>query len=102
MQEAHKRATRIAAGARCLLCRSPKSVGRCVPAHFPRHRGMGAGHAGWGDDEWVPLCGGLNECHDLVDGRVGTSLERWEAHEQARRDVMERAPAWWASVKGER
>lgn len=62
----HRRATREAAEMSCLICEKPG----CVPAHWPTHRGMGGGKAGWRREEWIPLC-----CahHDLVDGRLGVS-----------------------------
>lgn len=54
----------------CVLCqRTP-----CEPAHWKPgrsgHRGMGSGKAGWGPEEWIPLC---RHCHDLIDGRLGVS-----------------------------
>ena len=85
---AHKRATIAAMFERCLLCR--RDMG-CVPAHWPTHRGMAAGKAGWEPHEWVPLC---RECHDLVDGRLG----RQTARHRARERLAEAAERWWASV----
>ena len=60
-----------------------------MPAHWPRHRGMGAGHAGWAYTEWVPLC---PSCHDLVDGRLGMT----DARARARERLADLAPRWWA------
>lgn len=38
-----------------------------MPCHYPRHRGLGSGHAGWSVREWVPLC---YKCHEILDKRV--------------------------------
>lgn len=49
---------------------------------------MGAGHAGWTRDEWVPLCGEPGRCHDLVDGRNGIgAAEGYRAWIRARDTV---------------
>jgi len=66
-QEAlHHIATKLAFESACLLC----GTSPCMPCHWPRHRGLGGGHAGWERHEWVPLCG---PCHSLVDHRTGVS-----------------------------
>lgn len=66
-EKAHRKATALARRWRCLGCRkSPPSI----PCHYPQHRGMHAGKAGWSPSEWVPLC---PSCHDLLDKRCGTS-----------------------------
>jgi len=62
----HKEATASARELECCVC----GCSPCEPAHYPRHRGMGAGHAGWGEDEWVPMC---RLHHDALDKRNGTS-----------------------------
>ena len=87
-QTAHRLATALAAITPCLVCYSPPPS---LPAHFPRHRGMGGGHAGWATEEWVPLC---FTCHEALDRRNGVS-------EDAARDtafvtgiVRLRAPRW--------
>src|SRR5665647_3890387 len=67
---AHRAATLIASASDCLLC---ERLG-CVPAHWPRHRGLGGGHAGWDLREWVPLCG---QCHDIA----AVSYTHLRAHE---------------------
>lgn len=64
----HKEASRAAAESACLLC---GRTGSCVPAHFPKHTGMGGGKDKWNPELWVPLCGQPGACHDLVDGRNG-------------------------------
>ena len=87
-EAAHRRATVDAMFERCLLCHRDG----CVPAHWPRHRGMGAGHAGWDPEEWVPLC---RECHDLVDGRLG----RQAARRRARERLAVRAEEWQRRVR---
>ena len=75
-EKAHRVATAQARESRCLIC---KSLG-CVPAHYPTHRGMGGGKAGWKPKEWVPLC---VEHHDLIDGRLGVS-----AKVESRRNIV--------------
>lgn len=69
-EAAHRDATRIASEERCLSCRRHAPS---LPAHYPRHRGMGSGHAGWDVSEWVPLCW---YCHEVLDARAGTADER--------------------------
>jgi len=61
----HRKATRIASEHRCLAC---KADAPSLPAHWPRHRGMGGGQAGWHYTEWVPLC---FRCHEILDKRAG-------------------------------
>ena len=88
---AHRAATLIAAASDCLLC---ERLG-CVPAHWPRHRGLGGGHAGWDLREWVPLCG---QCHDIADARNGVSKARCQDTATARDRLRELAPAWWEHI----
>jgi len=76
---AHRRATALAAGMPCLSCGRPAPS---LPAHWPRHRGMGGGNAGWDIGEWVPLC---YDCHEVLDHRNGAS-EAASAHSQDVRD----------------
>ncbi len=57
-------------------------------AHYPRHRGMGAGHAGWGLLEGVPL--GFYG-HELLDRRAGTRA----AQDDVIARVRARAPVFW-------
>jgi hypothetical protein len=90
-EKAHRLATAQAREARCLLCFSHGAV----PAHYPKHRGMGGGKAGWGPKEWIPLC---VEHHDLIDGRLGVS----EKIERRRQLILALLPAvaqkWWDSL----
>lgn len=74
-EAAHKAASLLAADERCLAChqRAPSE-----PCHWPTHRGMGGGKAGWDVDEWVPLC---RRCHDILDGRAGVA-SRFEKEKQ--------------------
>lgn len=66
----HKEATRLASESRCLAChRDPPSE----PCHYPTHRGIGGGKAGWDLIEWVPLC---SRCHDILDRRENKESER--------------------------
>lgn len=58
-------------------------------AHYPTHRGMGAGKAGWGYREGVPLC---DFHHALLDRRAGSA----ESQERTARQVAANAPAFWA------
>jgi hypothetical protein len=62
----HRIATYEARELSCLIC----GRGPCEPCHYPKHRGLGGGHAGWESHEWWPLC---RRHHDLVDGRLGVS-----------------------------
>lgn len=64
--KAHREATRKASVMHCRVC----GIVPCEPCHWPRHRGLGGGHAGWGDEEWVPLC---RRHHDVLDRRHGVS-----------------------------
>jgi hypothetical protein len=90
----HKQATKICADSDCLACAKTG----CVPAHFPRHRGMGGGHAGWVRGEWVPLC---PRCHDILDGRMGVSAQ-FEAQRQETRAIVAReAPLFWERIRQE-
>ena len=61
--KAHKQATQIAWEERCLSCGAPSPS---MPCHYPRHRGLGSGHAGWSTREWVPLCYNF---HEILDRR---------------------------------
>jgi len=90
---AHRAATLLVAASDCLLCEHPG----CVPAHYPRHRGMGGAGAGWERTEWVPLCA---QCHDILDARNGASMAYCQDTETARDRLRELAPAWWERVKG--
>lgn len=59
----HRAATLLASERRCLSCKAePPSM----PCHFPKHRGMGSGKAGWDPSEWIPLC---FVCHEILDRR---------------------------------
>lgn len=80
-ERAHRLATQSAQGARCEVC----GAFGCVPAHYPTHRGMGGGKAGWEPDEWIPLC---VHHHDLIDKRLGVSA-RIEAERLAAILVIE-------------
>jgi hypothetical protein len=71
LRGSHRKATLEAYETPCIVCQAPHSV----PAHWPRHRGLGGGHAGWDRDEWCPLC---PTCHDKLDGRNGTSPTCWK------------------------
>lgn len=62
----HEEATASARRQSCCVCGGIPSE----PAHFPRHRGMHAGHAGWEETEWVPMC---RLHHDALDKRNGIS-----------------------------
>ena len=66
-EKAHKLATQLASECKCLACGHPAPS---LPAHWPRHRGLGGGHAGWSYLEWVPLC---FNCHEILDRRAGVS-----------------------------
>ena len=87
-QKAHRDATHYCASARCLVC----GEYGCEPAHYPVHRGMGSGKAGWNFGEWLPLC---RACHDMLDGRNGVSAERTSDTERVREVVARLAPAFW-------
>jgi hypothetical protein len=66
----------MALGLPCLLC---GATGSCVPAHFPKHTGMGGSKDKWDLDRWIPLCGLPGSCHDLVDGRNGIGSKKGHA-----------------------
>jgi hypothetical protein len=85
---AHREATKLAAESDCLIC----GVFGCVPAHFPRHRGLGGGHAGWDRTEYVPLC---TPCHDLIDRRLGASAAIEERRIVALLRLEGKAAEWW-------
>jgi len=89
----HREATKLAAESDCLLCGHPG----CVPAHWPRHRGMGGANAGWERTEWVPLC---REHHDLVDGRLGVSDAVEVRRGMALLSLERRAAEWWTGQRG--
>ena len=89
----HREATRIAAESRCLIC----DAYGCEPAHFPTHRGMAGGKAGWSREEWVPLD---RDCHDLIDRRLGVSAAIEERRIMALLMLEERAPKWWRGTDG--
>jgi len=92
-EAAHRRATALAGGSPCLSCGRPAPS---LPAHYPRHRGMGGGHAGWDFEEWLPLC---FNCHEALDGRNGLSEEASLTSEHVRYVCGLRAPFWWASQR---
>ena len=69
-EAAHKAASHLAAEERCLVCHRDAPS---EPAHWPTHRGMGGGKAGWDTSEWVPLC---RRCHDILDMRENKPKER--------------------------
>lgn len=85
-EAAHRRATAEAACWPCLACGRPAPS---LPAHYPKHRGMGGGGAGWGPDEWVPLC---YLCHEALDARNGVSPVHRQRTEEVRAKVAEGAP----------
>ena len=60
---AHRAASQRAWEERCLSCGAPPPS---MPCHYPKHRGMGSGGAGWSTREWVPLC---YTCHEILDKR---------------------------------
>jgi len=89
---AHRVATRAARCARCLVC------GRdgCIPAHWPKHRGLGGGGAGWEPREWIPLC---VHHHDLIDKRLGVSVGIETERLAAIAVIEDKAPRWWRWVE---
>lgn len=94
VKAARKAASQLAAVQPCLLC---GKRGTCVPAHFPKHVGMGGSSdpAWYAPDKWVPLCGEPGACHDLVDGRLGTaSPEGHNAWARAVNAVAAKKAAW--------
>ena len=78
----------------CLVCGDFPSE-RC---HYPTHRGMGGGKAGWADSEWVPLC---QDCHDALDGKNGASAAACLATQQVRAAVADAAPLYFSKVADE-
>lgn len=84
----HRAATAFAASRPCLACGLPAPS---LPAHWPTHRGMGGGKAGWGPDEWVPLC---FDCHEALDKRNGVSGAARARSEHVGGVVAARAPLW--------
>lgn len=90
----HKQATQICAESECLLC----DVIGCVPAHYPRHRGMAGGHAGWSIGEWIALC---PYHHDLVDGRLGVSDTIEIRRAEAKAELVRLTPAFWQRIREE-
>lgn len=68
-EASHREASRLAAECRCLACHR---AAPSEPCHWPTHRGMGGGKAGWDVTEWVPLC---RRCHDILDDRAGVSRQ---------------------------
>ena len=90
----HAAATALAATSACLLC---GSSGTCVPAHFPRHRGSGGRwkHP-WARKRWVPACGEPGACHDMIDGRAGSTISGGERLERIRAALLAKAhKTWW-------
>ena len=71
----------------CLICFGEPT---CF-AHYPRHRGMGGGHAGWGLLEGLPLC---SKHHELLDRRMG----KWDDQTVVRELVAKLAPLFWAHM----
>ena len=78
----------------CLVCGDFPSE-RC---HYPTHRGMGGGKAGWEPGEWVPLC---RWCHDALDGRHGVSEAACLDSSQIRAALEEAAPLYFRKVADE-
>ena len=83
LQHAHRAATALAAQCACLACGAPPPS---MPCHWPVHRGLGGGKAGWDIEEWVPLCW---RCHEALDRRNGAS----EAAQRETRRVGDRVAA---------
>jgi hypothetical protein len=84
----HKEATALAAESHCLVCHATP----CEPCHWPRHRGSGGRFENdWDQSVWVPLC---RVCHDIVDGRNGTSAKAREGTKIANYVVKVRAHDW--------
>lgn len=90
---AHKRATDAARQQQCLLCDRQG----CVPAHWPKHRGMGGALSDpWDPSKWVPLC---VPCHDWIDGRRGgVSADACEKREADRARLEQLSEEWWESL----
>lgn len=76
----------------CLVCGSTP----CEPCHWPTHRGMGGGNAGWDVEEIVPLC---RKCHDKLDGRNGASKKASEESRVTRYIVSVKAHAWQVAAE---
>ena len=82
-EAAHRKATLLAAECRCLSCHAPAPS---MPCHYPTHRGMGSGKAGWDPSEWVPLCyqehlildSYLSEAKLKIIATIEDALERGE------------------------
>jgi hypothetical protein len=84
---AHRAMTALCADARCLHCGGRPSE----PAHWPTHRGMGGGKAGWSIEEIVPLC---HADHMALDRQNGVSEAATAYSVRVLASVVAKAPAW--------
>jgi len=88
----HRAMTALCADEPCLLCGAPAPS---EPLHWPVHRGMGGGKAGWSVEEIIPGC---RSCHQFLDGHNAISEVAQRAHDVVKNRAAHRAPRWRAKM----